>query len=106
MRSRGVRFTNGLDMGMAYADFDKSAATSWAAVEWLGYTPWEALSGATAMTAEALGLHREIGSLTPGKFADIATFEGDPAEDIRRLDVARDVIKGGEPVKLNGEALV
>ena len=106
MRSRGVRFTNGLDMGMAYADFDKSAATSWAAVEWLGYTPWEALSGATAMTAEALGLHREIGSLTPGKIADIATFEGDPAEDIRRLNVARDVIKGGEPVKLGGEALV
>ena len=106
MRSRGVRFTNGLDMGMAYADFDKSAATSWAAVEWLGYTPWEALSGATAMTAEALGLHREIGSLTPGKIADIATFEGDPAEDIRRLNVARDVIKGGKPVKLNGEALL
>ena len=106
MRQRGVRFTNGLDMGMAYADFDKSCATSWAAVEWLGYTPWEALSGATAETAEALGLHREIGSLTAGKYADIATFEGDPAEDIRRLDVARDVVKGGKPVKLNGEALV
>ncbi len=106
MRRRGVGFTSGLDVGMAHADYDKSAATSWAAVEWLDYTPWQALSAATAETAEELGLNREIGSLAHGKMAHIATFAGDPAENIRCLNLARDVIKGSEPAKLGGEALV
>jgi len=40
MRRRGVRFTTGLDMGMAHAPFDRSAANARAFVQWLGYTPW------------------------------------------------------------------
>ena len=36
MRDRGVRFTSGLDMGMAYADFNRAPAEAWAFVEDVG----------------------------------------------------------------------
>ena len=43
MEKEGVKLTGGLDMGMAYATFDKSAASAWAMVEFLGNTPWNAI---------------------------------------------------------------
>src|SRR5262249_40102110 len=54
MRARRVRFATGLDMGMAHARFDASAANARAFVRWLGYSPWGAIRAATADSAEAL----------------------------------------------------
>ena len=61
---------------------------------------------ATCDTAEALGLSDEIGRIAPGKVADLAAFEGDPAENIRDLDRASTVIQGGRVIKLRDVALV
>lgn len=106
MRDRGVRYTTGLDMGMAHADYDKSAYNAIAFVESLGYTPWEAIAASTSVTAEALRVESAVGSLQPGKLADLMSVEGDPSKDIRALATSTDVVKGGVPVKLGGEALV
>ncbi len=102
----GIRFTNGLDMGMAHGTHDRSAANAWAAVELLGWDNWDALRMATIDTAEALGLDHEIGSITPGKTADLAAFNGDPAENIRDMDRASTVIQNGNIIKLNDDAMV
>ena len=83
MHDLGVRFTNGLDMGMPHGTHDRSAANSWSVVENLGWDTWSALRMATIDTAEALNISDEVGSITPGKIADLAAFDGNPAENIR-----------------------
>tara|TARA_B110000438_G_scaffold215431_1_gene207777 strand:- start:178 stop:981 length:804 start_codon:yes stop_codon:yes gene_type:complete len=106
MRDKGVRYTTGLDMGMAYADYDKSAYNAISFVELLGYTPWEAIAASTSVTAEALRVNGTVGSLRSGMIADMMSVAGDPSEDIRALAISTDVVKGGVPVKLGGRALV
>lgn len=106
MHDLGVRFTNGLDMGMPHGTHDRSAANAWSVVENLGWDTWSALRMATTDTAEALGLDKEIGSITPGKTADLAAFNGNPAKNIRDMDRASTVIQNGNIIKLNNVAMV
>ena len=106
MHDLGVRFTNGLDMGMPHGTHDRSAANAWSVVENLGWDTWSALRMATIDTAEALGLDHEIGTISPGKIADLAAFSGDPTENIRDMDRASTVIQNGNIIKLNHVAMV
>ncbi len=106
MHDLGVRFTNGLDMGMPHGTHDRSAANAWSVVENLGWNTWSALRMATIDTAEALRLDKEIGSITPGKTADLAAFNGNPAQNIRDMDRASTVIQNGNIIKLNNVAMV
>jgi imidazolonepropionase-like amidohydrolase len=45
-------------------------------------TPAAALRAATSVDAELLGLTKSIGTLEPGKLADIVAVPGDPLSDI------------------------
>lgn len=106
MDEAGVRFTAGLDMGMVHAYHDLSAANAWAFVDWLGWSSWRALYTATAGTAEGLRVDSIVGRVKPGMVADLAAFDGDPAANIRDLNIASSVIQAGKPVKLHNRALV
>ena len=60
-----------------------------------GMTPLEALRSATINPARYLGLAADIGSLEPGKLADLVVIDGDPLADIRQSDrVARVMVNG------------
>ncbi len=60
-----------------------------------GFTPWEALRGATLDPAASLGMDHEVGSLEPGKLADIVVIDGDPLDDIYRSEyVSHTMING------------
>ncbi|MFO7763349.1 MAG: amidohydrolase family protein [Wenzhouxiangellaceae bacterium] len=48
-----------------------------------GFTPFEALRGATIDGARYFGMDAEIGSIEAGKLADLAIIEGNPLENIR-----------------------
>jgi imidazolonepropionase-like amidohydrolase len=106
MHEAGVRFTTGLDMGMPAGTHDRSAANAWSFVETLGWANWKAIHAATAGTAEAVGLSGEIGALKVGLAADMAAFDGDPANNIRDMDSAETVVQSGNVLKLRGAALV
>ncbi len=97
MRDRGARFTSGLDMGMAYADFNRAPAEAWAFVEDVGLREWQALRIMTSDTADAIGA-KQTGRLAQGFDADLAAFTGDPAANIRNLNQPSFVLQGGQRV--------
>jgi imidazolonepropionase-like amidohydrolase len=61
--------------------------------------PVEALQAATVNAADLLGLSDQIGSIEPGKFADVIAVSGDPLADITKMEYVVFVMKGGEIIK-------
>jgi len=59
-------------------------------------TPLEALRIATLFGAESIGYGRDLGSIEPGKLADLVVLDANPLDDIRRSTDIRWVLKGGE----------
>ncbi|MEQ1352684.1 MAG: amidohydrolase family protein [Candidatus Acidiferrum sp.] len=64
-----------------------------------GMTPIEALRAATVNGAELLGRSKDIGTIEPGKYADIVAVDGDPLSDITVMEKVTFVMKGGEVYK-------
>jgi imidazolonepropionase-like amidohydrolase len=63
-------------------------------VKW-GMTPMQAIRSATVTASELLGVQEMIGSVEPGKQADIVAVPGDPLKDITLLEKVNFVMKGG-----------
>ncbi len=92
----GVKVVAGTDAG-GYAHCINAQELQWL-VEQGGMTTTQAIVSATGWAAECLGLERDIGTVEPGKFADLLVVDGDPLLDIKALQDrarVRAVIKGG-----------
>ncbi len=64
-------------------------------VNQLGMAPLAALQTATINAADLMGWTSKIGTLEPGKWADIIAVEKNPLDDIRVLEDVKFVMKGG-----------
>ena len=64
-----------------------------------GMTPVQAIRAATIEAATLMGWTDRIGSVEPGKFADLVAVEGDPTHDITELERVKFVMKGGHVFK-------
>src|SRR4051812_3754261 len=60
-----------------------------------GLTPMQAIQTATVNAADLLGWSDRVGSVQPGRFADIVAVSGDPLADVRELERVAFVMKGG-----------
>ena len=60
-----------------------------------GLTPLQALRAATVEAATALGVDDVLGTIEPGKLADLTFISGDPLDDIRATRRVRRVMRGG-----------
>ena len=65
----------------------------------LGMTPLQAIQTATINDADLLGWSDKVGTLQPGKWADIIAVDGDPLQDVTTLQHVKFVMKGGSVVK-------
>jgi imidazolonepropionase-like amidohydrolase len=63
-----------------------------------GLTPMQAIQAGTILNAEMLGRADELGSVEPGKLADIIAVPGNPLEDLSVLEDVQFVMLGGEVV--------
>jgi imidazolonepropionase-like amidohydrolase len=64
-----------------------------------GLTPMQAIQAATISASDLIGLKEKTGSLSKGKYADIVAVEGNPLEDIRRMEKMKFVMKEGKVYK-------
>jgi len=60
-----------------------------------GLTPLEIVRAATLGGATALGLENEIGTIAPGKLADMVLLDADPLADAANLSAVRTVFRAG-----------
>jgi imidazolonepropionase-like amidohydrolase len=64
-------------------------------VQWGGLSNMDAIVAGTASNAKLLGWEKNVGTLTPGKWADIVAVSGDPLRDIENMQKVVFVMKNG-----------
>jgi len=86
---------------IAFGDDDdpKYVADEFKQMVKLGLTPLAALQAATVNAAALLGASDRIGTIEPGRYADVVAVDGDPLEDIAAMGRVVFVMKGGSVAK-------
>jgi imidazolonepropionase-like amidohydrolase len=85
LRRRGLRILPGGDYGFPFNPNGRNARDLELFVRHFGYTPVEALSAATALGGELMGMPDELGRVAPGYLADLLLVDGAPDQDVTVL---------------------
>jgi imidazolonepropionase-like amidohydrolase len=88
----GVKVALGTDAGVY--PHGLNGGEFWSMVQ-LGLTPVQALQAGTVNAADLMGWNDRIGSVAPGKFADLVAVRGNPLDDVTLLQHVRFVMKDG-----------
>ena len=103
MRYRNATFRRALDAGLTIGfgtdagvfEHGHNAREFQIRVE-IGESEMDAITSATSVSAMIMGWEDEVGSLEPGKYADVIAVHGNPLDDITVLERVVWVMKGGE----------
>lgn len=68
-----------------------------------GEDPMDAITAATSLNARIMGWENDVGSLEPGKFADVVAVPGNPLDDISSMERVFFVMQGGAVVRHDRE---
>ncbi len=96
-RANGVKIALGTDAGVGKHGTNAHEFTLM--TTWGGMTNMESIVAGTMNGAKLLGWDAHLGSLTAGKWADIVAVPGDPLKDIKNMEKALFVMKGGAVYK-------
>jgi imidazolonepropionase-like amidohydrolase len=94
----GVPIAAGSDMYLSMPHLTRGQASLllYDAYSEAGMSPLDIIHAATRNAAELLGMQDRIGTLEPGKFADLIAVPGDPTKDVHALQHAKFVMKAGQ----------
>jgi imidazolonepropionase-like amidohydrolase len=92
----GVKMAFGTDAGV-YPHGDNAKQFHYMVM--YGMTPAQAIQAATWNAADLIGRAKDVGSLTPGHFADLIAVNDDPLQHVETLEHVQLVMKGGLIVK-------
>jgi imidazolonepropionase-like amidohydrolase len=93
-RELGARIVMGTDAIATFGDYTIGLELLTRA----GLSPMEVIQAATSVAAEAIGLGSTIGTLEPGKEADVIVVNGDPTVDIRATSSVALVMRAGQVI--------
>jgi imidazolonepropionase-like amidohydrolase len=93
----GVKFACGSDAGTPYNPHE-DLLTEMTMMHEIGMSAMDVITSATSVAAEAMRLDHEVGTLAPGKIADIIVLAGDPLSDLKIFDRPALVFKEGRLV--------
>jgi len=98
----GAVIAMGTDTGSPLNFHTESAWREISAMVDVGMTPLQAISASTKVAAEVIGMADQVGTIEPGKKADVIVVDGDPLFDINVLGYVTDVVKDGIVYKRDG----
>ena len=94
---KGVKIAFGTDAG-GFA-WTENEAKEFSYMVRYGMTPMQAIQSATISAATLLDAANDIGSIEPGRYADIIAVKDNPLDDVTRLEQVEFVMKGGRVIK-------
>src|SRR5262245_55547533 len=96
-----VKFSTGSDMCWFEPGKDRGQANAemFASLRHAGMPPLDIIRAATASAAEMLGWQDRVGTVEPGRFADLVAVAGDPVADVTELERVAFVMKGGQVIR-------
>lgn len=97
--ARGLRSGVKIAFGSDFYDPHGDGTKEFALMVEYGMSSRKAIQSATSVAAELLGWEDRIGTIAPGKIADIIAVDGNPLENIRTLERVRFVMKEGAVYK-------
>lgn len=91
----GIPVAMGTDAGNIGTVHGPSVFREMALMVQAGLTPLQVLRAATVGGAKAMGMERDLGTIEPGKLADLVLLDADPLADIPNASRIERVMKGG-----------
>ncbi|HQU55646.1 MAG TPA: amidohydrolase family protein, partial [Saprospiraceae bacterium] len=93
-KNRGGRVTTGSDSGFIYELYGFAYIRELELLREAGFHPLEVIRAATLNGAQALGVEKDLGTIEPGKLADMVLVEENPLANLQ-------VLYGTGAIKLN-----
>jgi imidazolonepropionase-like amidohydrolase len=95
----GCRFMVGSDLPSAKVNGVIATVREMQIMVELGASPLQVISAATKVPSDFFGLGSTLGTIEPGKIADLIAVDGDPCQDMRVLERPSFIMKDGKHVK-------
>jgi imidazolonepropionase-like amidohydrolase len=105
LREEGVKVVVGTDAGAALARFDEAVHVELELLVSAGWSPLDAIEAGTRGAATAIGVQADLGTVEPGKIADLLVVRGDPSRNISDIRQVEHVFQRGRLAASGGQVV-